>query len=403
MTNEIVTALDTLSRIREAWAKLPRPNVEIPGFDYDEVTRLVRETQNLSGLKGNSQKDYAELLLSKVVIPNVDVSDPSQAGLILFHQLVSMERALVLLAPPRVSEDLEIDMEKYKDDISEIRRIADDLKAALPVIERQAELVRDEVQKIRLAAENEAKKNTGINSVQLSLSGPSISIGVLRDELKRLSSATKELVHGHGVRRVEGALSRILRWAQESFSRVAQIGQSKSRFDLSASINKVGQKAAGALLIAKRIILSSLKKRKEVSVKAVAGAFSDKNYAIEYHLTEENRLYLEQFVAASRGNGVREAIVEKYLNPSVTSWSSSLQSTIFEVFKLKHETTYVAPLYWSKYGKFDGRRIQSITQAVEDLLGRISDPDHIGWSSPTDALKILGFGPEENAFGKFDR
>jgi hypothetical protein len=282
MTNEIVTALDTLSRIREAWAKLPRPNVEIPGFDYDEVTRLVRETQNLSGLKGNSQKDYAELLLSKVVIPNVDVSDPSQAGLILFHQLVSMERALVLLAPPRVSEDLEIDMEKYKDDISEIRRIADDLKAALPVIERQAELVRDEVQKIRLAAENEAKKNTGINSVQLSLSGPSISIGVLRDELKRLSSATKELVHGHGVRRVEGALSRILRWAQESFSRVAQIGQSKSRFDLSASINKVGQKAAGALLIAKRIILSSLKKRKEVSVKAVAGAFSDKNYAIEY-------------------------------------------------------------------------------------------------------------------------
>jgi hypothetical protein len=143
MTNEIVTALDTLSRIREAWAKLPRPNVEIPGFDYDEVTRLVRETQNLSGLKGNSQKDYAELLLSKVVIPNVDVSDPSQAGLILFHQLVSMERALVLLAPPRVSEDLEIDMEKYKDDISEIRRIADDLKAALPVIERQAELVRD--------------------------------------------------------------------------------------------------------------------------------------------------------------------------------------------------------------------------------------------------------------------
>lgn len=403
MTNETVAALDTLNRIREAWAKLPKPNLEIPGFDYDEVTRLIKETQNLNGLKGSSQKDYAELLLSRVVIPSVDVVDPSQAGLVLFHQLVSMERALVLLAPPRVSEDIEVDIAKYKDDISEIRKIADELKAALPLIERQAELVRDEVQQIRRASEIEAKKNSGMNSVQISLSGPSISIGALREELKKLSEATKELIRGQGIRRVEGAFSRVLRWAQESFSKVTQIGQSKSRFDLSASLNKVGQKAAGALLIAKRMILSTIRKRKEVSVKAVAGAFSDGNYAIEYHLTEENKIFLDQFLAASRGNSIREALVQKYLNPVATSLNSGLQTVIFDVFKLKHETAYIKPVYWSKYGKFDGKRIQEITQAVEDLLGRISDLDYIGWSTPSDALKILGFSAEADALGGLRR
>lgn len=393
MSSEAKEHLETLAKLREAWKDAPRPNLDIPGFDYNEVSRLIGDTELLDRLSGVGRREYAEALLSKVVVPALELDDPSQSGLVVFHQVATLEWSLEALGPQKSDGELEISIDTYKDDIEEIRRISQELKSAMPLLEEQAAKIAEELKSLRATAEKEAERHRGLGGVQVGLSGPTISVATIREETVRLVQSVSTLSNGKGIRNVEKYLSRILRWAQNSFSTVLRLEKVKSRFDLSLTINKLGQRAAKALVITKRVILSSLQRRKELTTRAIAGSFSDRNYDIEYHITDHNRDYLNNFLKASNDTskaGV-SATIDTFLNPGVTSWKSGLQGVIFDCFKLKRETKYIEPQYWEKTEKFDSKRVFRIRTAVEEMLARVNDADFVGSVDPADALMELGF------------
>ncbi len=393
MKPDLQTSFNKLREIRDCWKALNRPNEEISGFDFDDVSMAINETQALELLRGKQLEEYAESLIERVTPPPIDHEEPPYSALVVHFHLSAAEKALKTFLP-RAPDTITLDANEHAHEIQQLREYIEEMNQTIPLLEQQASEMKKQVTEVKDIVSADQKASQGINGIQLGLFGVTASVGNIKSALSSASRSLSFPSDPGVISKVESKIKSVLDWAQNAYRRVLGANPTKESVTLAVTINRLGRKAAQALTVAKQIIISNLRRRNEVSTKKIMGSFSVRDYAVEFEIGGKDLEYIDRLLESSEEAGFdHKTFFERHINTETSSGypRDVLQTVIFNSFFLKREMSRIEPKFFPRNTEYNKRACQNILKSVMVLRKRVDDENYIGPITPLEALHHLGY------------
>jgi hypothetical protein len=392
--NDHSKALQTLSEIRAAWAITPKPNAEIPDFDFEFTSKLIASTERFEEMGIDEIYIATNAIISELVVPLCEISEPPPSILLIHYRLSVFEKTLKSILPPP-APNIDFYVDEGDKEITELKSFLEDVKTLIPQLQKEAEAVKIELQNINNTLEKNNEMNSGLNSVQVGALGISVSVSTIREQVGVASRALGQISARGALNNVIGAIRSIIRSAKWIFDRKVEETKAPSRFAFLLTLSKLAESATSALLSAKRLFARSFRNDVAPFSRSVQGAIPIENYLIQFKFSDKDRTWLDAFLRAGRSAKRNDdRFIEFYLNPdrSTASPSETVQSVVFSCIVLKKEIAHVTSVYWGFGKSFNSFQINTVLDGVETLLAIcLRENSYKERMEAKKALAVLGF------------